>query len=659
MAKTNRDEPAWAKDQDIGVIPDCLFAERHKLPLSAVTGFRRSLGKPPAGPFLVVKEQPLSSNATYIMPHRRNQVIADLGLLTDQEVGHRHGQNPRAVTALRLAMGIPHYHPSVETRVNHVAWMLGYIHDEDIAWAAHIKLEDVADQRRSMAVGPVAEVVAQSPEEIPAVLSLLMSVGGEVRDGNFRIDPAKFAALREALRENIVQVMRGAAQEPPLDVAKVTAQDLAYQIDLPLVVVEAFLRDHSVDEEPDADVRAGLGEALATPAPAERTLDNRLRIRFEDRHFEIAGEKVHPGQKVLVFLAPSTKDGIRVLDDDGRELAATALSIDEAGFQANGHAWDDPAHPGTYTPAKPSPAPATELVTRATVLDHKAALAKFSDGRRFDLDMIEREILGRSEQILLHAFEIGRLLLWAKAELPHGKFEEWATNRLPFSQPTRSRYMQIAKWLLEHPQFLEPLARSGLRHVLEFTTLPDEQLQDMLQENMVGEVPLERISTLSYRELKDQLEAQRRQIEAQKAELDSERKDADRLRGEVRVARDKVAELVGAMKPQEVEEVRTQTDEVFQALREDLFKFSALIRGVGRRAKELPPEVRAELVGFIEFTSTFVEHERAVFGDLSGTMAGADYFDLLERKRPLMSEGAKYEFPPHLVVPTFDEADKT
>lgn len=93
---------------------------------------------------------------------------------------------------------------------------------------------------------------------------------------------------------------------------------------------------------------------LANTNPQERTLTNELYLQAGGRKWQVTGDNVHPRMKVLFRYAPFRDQGIRVWDQQGRELAALAISFDEAGQPENGlrHEWDnEDAKGASQTPA--------------------------------------------------------------------------------------------------------------------------------------------------------------------------------------------------------------------------------------------------------------------------------------------------------------------
>lgn len=129
----------------------------------------------------------------------------------------------------------------------------------------------------------------------------------------------------------------------------------------------AGITPEQLREPPDRDTFF----RLATTRPETGKLDNRLWLHADSKKWLVRGEGVYTGQAVTWRLAPFTEAGIRVWDGDGRELAATRLSFDAAGFAANGlrHVWDDEAAPGATAPAPPAARVAAAVAAEPVRLD--------------------------------------------------------------------------------------------------------------------------------------------------------------------------------------------------------------------------------------------------------------------------------------------------
>ena len=124
----------------------------------------------------------------------------------------------------------------------------------------------------------------------------------------------------------------------------------------PLAIWAGISREQLV-EPPDRETFF----ALAATRPHIGTLNNRLYLRHKGRTWQIGGGNVYPSQKVEFRLTPFLECGVRVWDEDGRELTALEISFDEAGFPENGkrHVWDDEDAAGAAHPA-----PAAQAVAR-------------------------------------------------------------------------------------------------------------------------------------------------------------------------------------------------------------------------------------------------------------------------------------------------------
>src|SRR5262249_32653256 len=81
--------------------------------------------------------------------------------------------------------------------------------------------------------------------------------------------------------------------------------------------------------------------------------------------------------------------------------------------------------------------------------------------------------------------EVGRVLIEAKAAIPHGKFNRWITKHCPFGQRAAETLMRIAENpLLSNPQHAALLPCSW--HTLgELDRLPEEELSYAIEHRLV------------------------------------------------------------------------------------------------------------------------------------------------------------------------------
>lgn len=121
----------------------------------------------------------------------------------------------------------------------------------------------------------------------------------------------------------------------------------------PLVAWRSILPEQ-LREAPPRDVFF----QLAHLSVREATLTNQLILRADNKRWQVTGFGVHPGQKVDFRLQPIDDHGpgIRVWDKLGRELAATAVTVDAWGqMDAKGHTFGDADDTGSAharTPAQ-------------------------------------------------------------------------------------------------------------------------------------------------------------------------------------------------------------------------------------------------------------------------------------------------------------------
>lgn len=151
----------------------------------------------------------------------------------------------------------------------------------------------------------------------------------------------------------------------------------------------------------------------------------------------------------------------------------------------------------------------------------------YGDGLPFDLDRIRDRILDAGARILEDMVQVGKYLIWAKAELGHGAFTKFVEHDLNIS-PVRAReFMRIAQRTIhsESPHTRKFLTQtsSGSKHkMLALLDVSDEEMEEAVAEDAFLGRPLDEIEAMSVRELRSALKSSRVQAQRQSARADRE-----------------------------------------------------------------------------------------------------------------------------------------
>jgi hypothetical protein len=100
------------------------------------------------------------------------------------------------------------------------------------------------------------------------------------------------------------------------------------------------------------------------------------------------------------------------------------------------------------------------------------------------LNYVKKEIHLRARGILYQAYEIGKLLHDVKYRLPHGEFDNWVAENVPFSKSTALNYMRLYKYCLGHTEIIEFFKPSVLYEIC--TPKFPKNFRKLLFENVTG-----------------------------------------------------------------------------------------------------------------------------------------------------------------------------
>lgn len=288
------------------------------------------------------------------------------------------------------------------------------------------------------------------------------------------------------------------------------------------------------------------------------------------------------------------------------------------------HALAPPLEP-TLEPVPAPPADEMAGLVRALELRH------LSDGRLFDPRLVAGEIYHYLQQGVRCAYEIGRRLLWAKEVLPHGQFQAWVQEHVPFIKERACRnYMQTADFLLANPRLLNTAESVGIHKTLLLAQLPPDELDELTQGGRVADVDLEAMKAIPYPELKKRWKAAESKAKELEEDLEKEQKRAANAEAtlnnivEVRHSPDDDAHLA------RLAQWRKSFDGAMALMGLGLDAFAArLAEG------SLSPRVQSEVLGLVEYVSTYAEYEALRFRKLSGgDVIDYQLDEALSRPRP-------------------------
>lgn len=139
------------------------------------------------------------------------------------------------------------------------------------------------------------------------------------------------------------------------------------------------------------------------------------------------------------------------------------------------------------------------------------------------IEVIEGEILFYKAQAGGAILEIGRRLLEAKEQVPHGQWETWLAEKVDFSVRSAQRFMKLAKGYGES----DTVSLLGARKALVLLALEDSERSEFVEENDVENmtakeleeaVRLKKEAEAKSRDLEDALKIQQARTSAAEAE---------------------------------------------------------------------------------------------------------------------------------------------
>ena len=147
-----------------------------------------------------------------------------------------------------------------------------------------------------------------------------------------------------------------------------------------------------------------------------------------------------------------------------------------------------------------------------------------------DIEVITCEILAAKRAGGEAILTIGKCLIEAKAQLPHGEWLRWLTERVEFSESTAQRFMRLAReW--SNPSALTDL---GATKALQLLALPETERDVFLDETHLVDGEEKTVIDMTSRELERAIK------DRNAALLQAEQAKADRAAAEQ--ARVKMAE---------------------------------------------------------------------------------------------------------------------
>lgn len=200
------------------------------------------------------------------------------------------------------------------------------------------------------------------------------------------------------------------------------------------------------------------------------------------------------------------------------------------------------------------------------------------------LEVIEQEINFFKQTAGAAILEIGKRLNEAKAQLDHGEWTAWLSEKVEFSEASAQRFMRLAREY-SNPS---PVTDLGPSKALLLLALPENEREDFAAQKHMVNGEEKTVSEMSKRELekviKERDEAEKMAQEHQKTaeqlrkELLEAKETAEAARFQLREAKEELEEIqkhpieatVSGVSDEELAEIKKQEAEKFQKEREKL-----------------------------------------------------------------------------------------
>lgn len=101
------------------------------------------------------------------------------------------------------------------------------------------------------------------------------------------------------------------------------------------------------------------------------------------------------------------------------------------------------------------------------------------------IEQITTQIITYKQVAATSILEIGRLLIQAKEQLPHGEWGSWLRDRVEFSERSANNFMRVAREYASNPQLVADL---GIRKAIALLDVPEEEREAFAAETNAAQL---------------------------------------------------------------------------------------------------------------------------------------------------------------------------
>lgn len=194
-----------------------------------------------------------------------------------------------------------------------------------------------------------------------------------------------------------------------------------------------------------------------------------------------------------------------------------------------------------------------------------------------DIKTLEFEINILKSQTAQNLIEIGKRLIEAKNQVPHGQWIEWLKSKVGFTERSAQKFMQIAS----EPN-TNSISHLGVTKVFDLLSIPQAERQEFIEQNNVEDI--------STRELREQVKKYKEQNARLLEDLDEALREND---GEPKVIeKEVVKEVIKEVIPDDYEELKRKyeskslLEKQIKTLEEEIYKKDTKILSLQIAQKE-------------------------------------------------------------------------
>lgn len=234
------------------------------------------------------------------------------------------------------------------------------------------------------------------------------------------------------------------------------------------------------------------------------------------------------------------------------------------------------------------------------------------------LEVIETEINFYKNQTATGIIEIGKRLIEAKAQLPHGEWGGWLEEKVEFSHQHAVRFMRIA----EEYGNLTPGLNLGYKKMWLLLDLPPEQRTDFIETNNVEDMTTRQLqevikakkqADLKIEELEQKLLLEPKEIEVTKeievapADYRATKAELEKLKNELELAELEKQQLQRRLKEETNPEQFQQMAKRESEARVEVHQLKKQLEAMEADSKTVEHKVKIASVNFCARVHNFLE----------------------------------------------------